>query len=862
MKKQGKSWVWAKVAFGWLMASLLIATTMSIGSADAGPLLLDCMKTEDKEFPCTKTPTDTPTDKPTSVSPSDTPKPTILAATNTPTDTPKPTSSSAPIVTFTPTISPSSSPTLTQTFELPEPLYGGETCGDIWIQGIEVTQGIQVYPGNLVPLVSFKRTVVRVYVQSNTDCGGPWNSVTARLIVTSGPYAGDVLLPVTSSSRGTISVSTAGSNRQSLTDSFNFILPVWLTFTGSRDLQATIFSTDLRAEDPDNNQMAMNLRFRAASSRTTYAVAHGNCVVPTGYSGGAPVTTRVIDAARPLSEIEPARLFVQNMMPTYQFFLRPLPGNPTPCFPSDSSARSDQRANAWAMREIDRACPEGGCYLYVYSPRIPVGTSQSGWCCNTTALGNKVYDGTPFAGNSPGYIMGQEFFHSFIRNNLHTFDTAFGFPWSNNTIGQQVGLRTSGGSGIAGLEIRRPTEGDVMSYNGSPAWISPFTYCLLLEALNSINCPAGAPTSSLEMPLVLRGSKGSAAPNISPQVGLYVQVAGAVTANGLLTVEPLRIVASARDLTSLPETGAYTLTFQGAEGASLAEYHFDLNPGTHHPDEIPAEDETTPFFLVVPYPLLATRMLFSLGPDLQAELVRSASAPVVSLLSPSIAGSLTGNQTITWEASDADEISTLSYDVDYSPDSGETWLPLGSYIAETSLEVDFDSVPGGEDVLLRVTASDGWNIGIDMSDLAFSVPSHSPEIMLVELLDGASFFETQPFYAEAIAFDWEDGPITNLDSYTWISDIDGVLSTGPWAALAEMTPGDHTLTVEVLDSDGNVSKVSVHVTILDVEELAQEPVLEGAVQPQSNLIFYVAAGLGALTVVVLLVRRSRRVSKK
>jgi hypothetical protein len=251
-------------------------------------------------------------------------------------------------------------------------------------------------------------------------------------------------------------------------------------------------------------------------------------------------------------------------------------------------------------------------------------------------------------------------------------------------------------------------------------------------------------------------------------------------------------------------------------------------------------------------------MLISLNGVLQTELVKSPNAPVVSLLTPNVAAELSGRQMVTWEASDADEGSVLFYDVDYSPNGGEIWLPLGSYVAEPFMEVDFNSVPGGDDAFLRVSVSDGWNTGEDISDSSFTIPAHSPEITLLEPIDQASFFETQPFYAEAIAFDWEDGPISDLDSYTWLSDIDGILSTGPWAALAAMTPGDHTLTIQVSDSDGNISEASLLVTILDVEGFPEEPVLDEAVQPQSNMMLYIGVGLIMLALVVVLLRRSRR----
>jgi hypothetical protein len=378
--------------------------------------------------------------------------------------------------------------------------------------------------------------------------------------------------------------------------------------------------------------------------------------------------------------------------------------------------------------------------------------------------------------------------------------------------------------------------------------------------MDSITCPLAAMTAGL--PFVFQGSKGLSAPTFQRQVSRYAQVTGGVTVDGQVMIEPLRIISTDRQLTAMPEPGPYTLTFKEIDGHTLAEYQFSLNPGTH-----PREGETTPFLITVPYPALTARVLISLDGKPQAELARSASEPVVSLLSPNESGELSGKQTITWEASDADGNSILFYDVDYSPDGGETWLPLGAYIAETSLTVDFDAVPGGEEALLRVTASDGWNTGEDISDINFTVPRHGPEITVLGPLDGTSFYETQPFYVEATAFDWEDGPITDLENFTWTSDVDGVLATGPWTSLAEMTPGDHSLTIQVTDSDGNVSEASVHVSILSVEQptATNQPITPSPTPVADNSWLFILSGLGVFILVLLIVLslgRSRRSKKE
>lgn len=702
--------------------------------------------------------------------------------------------------------------------------------------GFEITQNIQVYPFNTIPLVAHKQTVVRVYVQSIEDSLGPWTNVTARLTVSGRGVGGLVLLPATSNSSASITVSPSGSNRRTLIDSFNFILDLDLTRVGTRNLEVNIYPISPRPEATlTNNRMATTATFRDVPPRFTYAVAHGECEAPAGFTqlptSGIPVTSRVIYRPAPFSDFEPQRRYVENIMPVPQFLLAPLPGNPTPCFASTPGWRPDQAANWWAMAQIDRVCPQGNCFLYVYSPRVPFGTRQAGWCCGVSTLGSKIYDGTyPFPSGSEGRIMAQEIFHSFLGN-LHTFNPGFGSPWTVpnypwcrgfrsdciSYIGNQVGLRTGAGNFGQGLEIRLPSEGDVMSYDSAPIWISPFTYCGLWFRMNSVRCPLSAILSDFQSEPHEAVAKAALSLIPSRKGGQFVQVAGGVMNDGKAIFQPLRFVTSETDITSVPEPGVYELAFLDNAGSTLASYPFEVKPGTH-----PIEGETLTFALTVPYPELTVKLAISFDGKVQTELLRSANPPSVNVISPSKSEEWKGLQTISWEANDADG-DLLLYDVDYSPDDGATWLPLGSYIMDNSLSVDFDKVPGGKNALLRVVASDGWNTAEGISDVSISVPKHSPEIELIGPLDGSTFFETQPFYVAATAFDWEDGPIADFERFTWSSDIDGVIVHGPWTAVSELTPGEHTLTIAVADSDGNVSQASVHVTILAAEGGAATP---------------------------------------
>lgn len=75
---------------------------------------------------------------------------------------------------------------------------------------------------------------------------------------------------------------------------------------------------------------------------------------------------------------------------------------------------------------------------------------------------------------------------------------------------------------------------------------------------------------------------------------------------------------------------------------------------------------------------------------------------------------------IEWEGHDQDQ-DTLRYTLAFSNDSGENWIPMAFDIKETSFEWNtFDQSEG--EYLIKVIASDGVNVGEDISDGGFFLP--------------------------------------------------------------------------------------------------------------------------------------------
>ncbi len=660
--------------------------------------------------------------------------------------------------------------------------------------GVEVTQAIQVYPGgNPIPLIGYKPTVVRVYVRSN---GSGWTNVTARLTVTGSGVTGRVLLPRTVSSSNTITVSPRGSNRNVLVDSFNFLLDSDLTAAGVRDLEVHIYSLSSRAESNlDNNYASLSIRFNDVVYTSVYGVAFG-------FDGIDPEAPAL--PIPPWTDFEAHRRYSENVMPVTRFTVGPFPGTGR----AGRFFTNPTWAIIWARLMMSRA-EYRTARLYLLQPTGGLSGETNG--VYLIGENNRDPDGV-------GLVMAQEVSHA-VGPWWHASSEAHpaelpdpAFPYPHSSVGAQTGFNTMIFQPVPPSSSSGHTH-DYMGYGDPPAWTSPYSYCRMIDvfAAGRYACPTSARTAKNGVLHLISMNTNSSGLSLAPHLKetKYIYVAGWLNPDGTASFEPFFQQESQEDLSSPLVGDRYQLQFRDSAGNKLATYNFE--PQLSHTDP----HHALLFSFTVPYPADTAQILLLEGDRILAERFVSSHSPEVRVSSLGL-GEVHGLQTVSWQGSDADS-DPLTYLIEYSADNGQHWIPLDANLTGNSDEIDFDSLPGGNQARLRVVASDGVNTTEANVENTFSVPSHSPEITLVEPLDGASFYQAQPFYVSAQAFDWEDGPIEDMGSYVWSSDVDGKLSTGSWTALNELSPGEHTLTVQVSDSAGNVSSASVHITIMDAD---------------------------------------------
>ncbi len=198
-----------------------------------------------------------------------------------------------------------------------------------------------------------------------------------------------------------------------------------------------------------------------------------------------------------------------------------------------------------------------------------------------------------------------------------------------------------------------------------------------------------------------------------------------------------------------------------------------------------------------------------------AEIPVTAHDPVVTVTgsSQALGNTLTADAILplSWTATDSDAGDELEYSILVSSDNGATWLPVAANLDVTTFDLDLSEIPAGEQVWVRIEASDGFNVG--SADYGpFSLANHTPEVVIHAPASGAAISATQSL--AGFAYDREDGQLGGT-ALSWTSSIDGELGTGA-TVFPSLSEGRHTLTLAATDSAGTTGTASVSVTVGDV----------------------------------------------
>jgi len=346
---------------------------------------------------------------------------------------------------------------------------------------------------------------------------------------------------------------------------------------------------------------------------------------------------------------------------------------------------------------------------------------------------------------------------------------------------------------------------DFMSYgpcNGSPGdgqWASSLMYDRLLDWFD-------VPTAANALEQSPSHAMSLLSLELEAEVQAYLVATGMLSPAGALVswkAQQLMLPVGTNDGAG---GGPYSIVQAAADGTTLFERFF-ASGGTS------AESGTNLMFAeVMPFDPATANIQIKFEDTVLASVPVSASAPEVTVEYPNGGESLSGVETVSWATADADG-DDLRYDVLYSTDGGTRWIAIVVDHTETSFEWDTSGVPGTEQGLIRVFATDGVNTGEDISDGVFTVPEKGPEVTILDPSDGAVFFLGDTVSFSGVAFDLEDGQL-EADSLTWESTLEGVLASGEDISIENLVAGTHLISLTAEDGDGNQTAGTIMINVL------------------------------------------------
>lgn len=235
------------------------------------------------------------------------------------------------------------------------------------------------------------------------------------------------------------------------------------------------------------------------------------------------------------------------------------------------------------------------------------------------------------------------------------------------------------------------------------------------------------------------------------------------------------------------------------------------------------------FSLVINNPPDYKKLRFSKSGTTFATITRSASAP--SLYGPALTLPVSADQAasgdivMSWTAIDRDD-DNLKYTVFYSTDAGRTYSVLLMNTDATDFTVSPDVLAGSDTARIAVSASDGLRADFGEST-TFSVTNKYPVARIAPLSSpdtsaGGIISGRQSLVLSASGYDLEDGNLPSV-AFSWRSSIDGDLGTGRYIVVsgADLSAGEHEITMTATDSAGNQVTDETQITVSEYEILPE-----------------------------------------
>lgn len=680
-----------------------------------------------------------------------------------------------PALTATPT------PTATAT-ETPTPTATEETCPgrlvaqatddctslDLTVKNVEIVQAIQCLepgigdttcPDNSVPLVSYKQTAVRLYVGLGDIPQPPVDGVTARLRgFRNGQEFADS--PLTPANGGIRALNIP--NRDATNDTLNFRLPHdWLT--GNIEIELEVNPNHTLVE---NNYLNNTLRRPVSfGDQPILRLAY----LPITYLGATP--NAIDDKFYKLYKLYPVGYgqIIYERWPGFEWSKRLNSENAL-----DLIAELKRRY-LLAGSPVDQLIG----WLPPNRPVEPGGKSDPAhffgcWsnCGRTIWLQE---------GGLADAILAHELAHNLGRNHTGKDDGCGNVAFTTDWIYDTSEIQESGFDPWT-MQVVPRDQKDLMT-DCFPKWVSPWTYKHLFRS------PAQVQQRQL------------------PQAQPYLLISGEFYKMGGGQLKPTYHFTSSLTFDLAPTGNDGCLVLQNAAAQTLAEHCFALD---FQDKETGAELAQISFVATLPDPGDVSQIRLQRADAVVDNLTVSAHVPLITMTTPTSGDQWSSTQSIVWQASDEDG-DALTYAVLYSPDQGATWLTLATSLTQTQYIVNSQELAGGNNAIIRVMASDGFNTqSVDSSP--FEVARKKPQPFILSPATATEIAQGQPLTLDGDGYDLEDELLAD-EQFQWDSDRMGDLGKGRSVRVIFDALGVHQITLTVTDSDGNSATATLPISV-------------------------------------------------
>jgi len=670
-------------------------------------------------------------------------------------------------------------------------LETGFIPSNLSITGVEYNQATQFFrsqldpatarPDNSISLIAGKNTVLRVFVDTQTDPSRPTIARIVGLL--------EIRLPGSATwnplvrLNGPISpLRDSAIRRRNSNDTLNFLLPGAFS-SGNVDYRVRVF-------DPDHQAQPGYISARVQGTLQFTRVA------PLRVRGvGVHYTGQGLDIPAPdIAALRSTLSFVQKNYPVGQVFIS---GFDVIDYDGDFTDMSGDGCGSGWGGLLDRLREMQGDSDDIYYGLIPAAVPRGSGGCGGG-------DGRVAAGPvGRGPTAAQEIAHAFGRD--HAPCPPAGQPDSPDNIDTNYptyDALPSGSIGEFGIDDSGTVQdsastSDFMSYC-SPWWVSPYTYEALRQNFPSIPASSAHESQQREEHIEL-----PSAPSQYLFLNFRIYRGGKVEMSPSFHYLALPSLKTGRWTPYAIELRDCHNKVLHAQRVWLSDPHNDL------------DSASISFFKPIPFHEDTARVVFTCGTAGMCEQKELLSvdvprdAPEVRIVSPCGGEQLAGSISVTWEADFHHQ--PLTFLLQYSNDAGQTWRTIAPRLRVKEYNVNLDQLPGGEQCQFQVLATEGIRTGVAVSH-PFSVAQKGRATVIVAPTPQTVLTRGQAVHLIGESYSADAGS-AHPSQLQWTSDIDGPLGVGQELHITSLRPGQHTISLRAPDGYGGESVVSIQIEV-------------------------------------------------